>query len=228
LLFEVVPYIIIITSSIIHHNGFYMCRGQRCSSYLIDNTFSLEADNFLSVALTRDGYKDIRDVANMSKEDIDSLEYSDANDDLATLPRYLTALIRIFKQYIPYRNYISDPIGDGWTTFTAEQFDTSCMSNNHLVGHQPTFVTTAHTTISATKTTPQPCDLNSDFKKTTKLDSSVFMVYKGEKQKSSKHNSKSTDTPPHDIYNLFSANSKHDNDSDSTEITINVKVCHPM
>jgi hypothetical protein len=109
--------------------------GRAALTHLIDNVFALEADNFLSVALTRDGYADIRDIANMSKEYIDSLEYSDANDDIVTLPRYLKALIRIIKQYIMYHNYISDPIGDGWTTITAEQFGTYCMSNNYLVGH---------------------------------------------------------------------------------------------
>jgi hypothetical protein len=108
--------------------------GRAAPTYLY-NAFSLEADTFLSVALTRDGYKDIRDIANMSVEDIDSLEYSDANDDLVTLPGYLKELIRIFKQYITYHNYISDPIGDGWTTITAEQFDTYHLSNNYLVGH---------------------------------------------------------------------------------------------
>jgi hypothetical protein len=88
--------------------------------------------------LTRDGYADIRDLANMREEDIDSLEYPDANDNPVTVPRYLKALIRIFKQYITYHNDISDPIGDGWTTIIAEQFDTYRTRNNYLVGHRPT------------------------------------------------------------------------------------------
>jgi hypothetical protein len=46
--------------------------GRASLTHLIDNVFSLDADNFLSAALTRDGYKDIHDVANMSEEDIDS------------------------------------------------------------------------------------------------------------------------------------------------------------
>jgi hypothetical protein len=43
------------------------------------------------------------------------------------------------------------------------------------------------------------------------------------KQKSFKPNSKSNDTPPHDIRRLLSSNSKCDNDANSKEITINGK-----
>jgi hypothetical protein len=67
--------------------------GRAALTHLIDNVFALEADNLLSEALTRDGYADIRDVANMIEEDIDSLAYPDSNDDLVIVPRYLKAFI---------------------------------------------------------------------------------------------------------------------------------------
>jgi hypothetical protein len=115
--------------------------GRDALNYCINNVFALKGNNFLSAALTRDGYADICDEAYMREEDIDSLEYPDANDNPVTVPRYLKALIRSFKQYITYRNDISDPIGDGWTTITAEQFDTHHTSNNYIVGHRPTGAT---------------------------------------------------------------------------------------
>jgi hypothetical protein len=157
--------------------------GRAALTHPMANVCALEADNFLPSALTRDGCADIRDAANTREEDLDSLEYPDANDDLVTVQRYLKALILIFKQYITYHNDISDPIGDDWTTITAEKFDTYCTSNNYLVGDQPTGATATPTAaVSATNTTPCPRDVTSDFKKTIKCDSSVFMVYKDEKQ----------------------------------------------
>jgi hypothetical protein len=174
--------------------------GRAALTHLINNVFSLEADNFLSAALTGAGYADICDVANMREEDIDSLEYPDANDNPVTVPRYLKALIQIFKQYITYCNDISDPIGDGRTTITAEQFDIYCTSNNYLVGHRPTVATTRNTaTVSATNNTPRPHDVISDFKKTIKCDSSVFMVYKDEKQWDTWQHSTLAQARPQDV-----------------------------
>jgi hypothetical protein len=39
--------------------------GRAALTHLINNVLALESDNSLSAALTRDGYADIRDVANM-------------------------------------------------------------------------------------------------------------------------------------------------------------------
>jgi hypothetical protein len=81
-------------------------------------------------------------------------------------------------------------------------------ANNHIIDDVDNYIA---------PTADDDCDDNS-------TDHTCNVVAMVSKQKSFKPNSKSNDTPPHDICCLLSSNSKRDNDAVSKEITINGKV----
>jgi hypothetical protein len=77
----------------------------------------------LPLALVRSGYTDIRHVITMTQEDINALEYEDGNQDVVSVPSPARNLLRVFNAYHVYRYKEGDPIGDGWTSITPQEFN---------------------------------------------------------------------------------------------------------
>jgi len=93
-------------------------------AHVVTNVFMLDdADNPLSLALTKAFLMDIYDILVMPFHDIERLDYVDAQGNEILLPSGYQYMLRIIKHYDSYRTADGDPIGDAWTTVTADQYD---------------------------------------------------------------------------------------------------------
>ena len=97
--------------------------GTAALAYIINGVFQLYDENSLSIALENKGCKDIYDLISMTDIEIDSLTYPNANNTIVKLKGVLKNKIKIFQQYIFYRYYSNEPIGNDWESITEEKFD---------------------------------------------------------------------------------------------------------
>jgi hypothetical protein len=78
----------------------------------------------LPLALARSGYTNI---ITMTQDDNNALEYKDDNQELVAMSSPARTLLRIFNAYHVYRYAEGNPIGDGWTSITAQEFNSFCI-----------------------------------------------------------------------------------------------------
>ena len=78
------------------------------------------------------GFKDIYNVISMSYNDIASLTYTNANNTIVKLQGGLKNQIKNFQQYIIYRYFSNEPIGNDWESITEEKFD-SYRTSTYLI-----------------------------------------------------------------------------------------------
>jgi hypothetical protein len=81
----------------------------------------------LPLSLVCSGYTDIRHVITMAQDDINALEYEDGNQGVVGMPSPARTLLRIFNAYHVYQYEDGDPIGDGWTSITPQEFNEFCV-----------------------------------------------------------------------------------------------------
>jgi hypothetical protein len=97
---------------------------RKALDHVVTNVFMLDnADNPLSLALTKAFLVDIYDILAMPFHDIKRLAYVDDQGNEILLPSGYQYMLRIIKHYDSYRTSDGDPIGDEWTTVTADQYD---------------------------------------------------------------------------------------------------------
>jgi hypothetical protein len=96
---------------------------QDALTHVLQALLGFADSNPLPLALVRSGYTDIRHVITMTQGDIDALEYKDGNQGIVGVPSPARNLLRIFNAYHVYRYGDGDPIGDGWTSITPQEFN---------------------------------------------------------------------------------------------------------
>ena len=110
------------------------------------------------------------------------MQYNDDQGVERPVPLGHASLIRIFKAYHMHRHQQGDPIGDHWTSITAEMFD------EFRIG--PDFATATLLTVTSPTPAPSPTaplvlpyarDPVAEFKKGIKRDPTVFPALKDDK-----------------------------------------------
>ena len=97
-------------------------QGQLALIHVLENLFHFTDANPLWKGLHEHGYLDIRDVIAMDPHSIDTLTYANADNDV-DVPAPARTLLHVLKGYHAYRYAEASPIGDNWTSITAEEFD---------------------------------------------------------------------------------------------------------
>ena len=69
-------------------------------THVLENVLQLESGSPLVLAINQDGFQDIADIHNMRFEDIDELQYKDADGNKVPLPKLHAYPLRIFKHYM--------------------------------------------------------------------------------------------------------------------------------
>lgn len=106
--------------------GLTRAQSRAAFDHILNNVFERGDDSSLKIALLRQGINDITTLANIRKETIGLLQYEDTRDEVTTLKTINLgdqSLMLCFRDYIVFRKTKGDPIEDGWTEITQEDFD---------------------------------------------------------------------------------------------------------
>ena len=139
--------------------------------HTIRTLFDQEGDTPLVLAFQQNGIQDPSAIINVHQKDIYNLRYTDDQGVERPVPLGHTSLICVLKAYHLHRHQQGDPIGDHWTSITAEMFDEFRIGPDFATA---TLVATPSTSTSSamTPTVIQPYarDPVANFKKGIKRD----------------------------------------------------------
>jgi hypothetical protein len=158
----------------------------------------------LPLSLTWSGYTDIHHVITMTQDNIDALEYEDDTQVLVTVPSPAWTLLRIFNTYHVYRYEEGDPIGDDWTSITAQEFNDFCIGPYPaIINSSPSAYVRRRANATSLSTTPRPHDPVADFKKGIKPDPTLFLDFKMDWQWASWQQSTLTQARAQDVVDVL-------------------------
>jgi len=130
--------------------------------HVLDNVFEAPADGPLSKALVHAGYSNIWDLVTLWDEDIELLTYdkSDKEKDVP-LGRAHQSLLHIFCHYCDHQTHTGNPIGDNWTSVSADDFNDYCIGPDYAVIRctgSALPAPTGNSTSQPVRTTPSPVE----------------------------------------------------------------------
>jgi hypothetical protein len=169
--------------------------------HILDQVISRHGTNDLKTALVRDGVDDLFSLLNIDDATIDDLQYPDPNDatNLLEVRRSDKSMIKLWRDYVLYRESKGDPIGDNWLQVTQESFDEFRLSSTN-VARLSSFATTLPTmSVSPGTTTASKFSKVDLFRKGIKRDPSLFPTLKDEKFNDSWHRSFMTQARAQDV-----------------------------
>jgi Mono-functional DNA-alkylating methyl methanesulfonate N-term len=102
--------------------------------HVMDVVLERDDTSPLKRALLKHGYVDIHSIHSLSDDDIDFLSYDEPGglSDVPILP-FEKVLILTFLDFVIHKYNVNDPIGNGWTKITREEFDDFKTTFKHLV-----------------------------------------------------------------------------------------------
>ena len=177
-------------------------------NHVLDTVLGRADKSPLKSALVDAGIDDMFHLTTITDTIIDSLVYEDEKTPgtKVSVRSGDKNLVRCFLHYIAYCNNNNQPIGDGWTSVTAENFDQFRISQNFVVtsnvspSNQPN-------KSSSTSTTSQysPADL---FRRGIKRDQSLFPTLKDERFNDQWHRSFVNQARAQDVSEVLDSNYK--------------------
>jgi hypothetical protein len=166
--------------------------------HVVDNVLERGNGTPLKSALQHDGIEDIFALVTIDDADIDGLTCEDSSNAGTRIPinKGDKNLIRIFRDYMVYRNNNGNPINDNWTGILQADFDAFRVDPTYVASRSrnPTSVgptpqpanASVPLTASSSATKKSPAEL---FRRGIKRDPSLFPTLKDEKFNDSWHRS---------------------------------------
>ena len=170
--------------------------------HILSQVFDLPDTSPLVLSIKDDeGITDINAFMTMTATDIDRLQCTvpdgDDKGQVKPVPRWLRRLVSVFYDFVLYRQYKQNAIGDKWTSITKEEFDTFRSSSDYLKarsGHSDAVnfallgpPSTSSTTGSTSSTTHSYLSSEDMFKRGIKRDQTLFPTLKDERFHDSWH-----------------------------------------
>ena len=92
--------------------------------YVLEMVFDLQPDRNIHNCFTLNQIKSSHDICGLDVADIADLEYPMATTRVnSKLSAGNIGLFKCFKAFVAYKTAIGDPIGDRWTSISADEFD---------------------------------------------------------------------------------------------------------
>jgi hypothetical protein len=159
---------------------FTRAQGETALNYVVLTSMNQPVDGPVVKALADAQIDHVDDLTSLIEPDIDNLAYTAADGNRSSLGPGHRGVLRAFCAYVRYRAVQTSPIGDDWTSITAEEFNAfrvSPMFNGTIYGN----TSISNPGLPAAPST-RARDPVADFKRGIKRDPSQIPILKDEKQ----------------------------------------------
>ena len=158
-------------------------QGENALKHVVITVLNQPIDGPLMLSLTNALIDHISDLTSINANDIEDLKYPTSDGTLSKIGPGHRGMLRCFCAFVRYRYAQSLPIGDDWTGITQEEFD-EFRTSSHYDGTMFGISSVSNPGLPGLPSTPstRPRDPVAEFKRGIKRDTSLFPVFKEDKQ----------------------------------------------